>query len=62
MKLQETRFKCEKCDTEFDSHIVVDCSVKTFTTALKEEVRCPNQCRDYKKIVLVRTDEIVEPT
>lgn len=38
MQLQPATIKCNACGKEFESQIIVECSVKTFSTALKEEL------------------------
>lgn len=57
MRLQPATVKCNACGKEFEAQIVVDCTIKTFSTALKEEVRCPSGCNQFKKLALVKTGE-----
>ena len=51
MKTQKALFQCKQCSGEIEGHLLVDCSVKMFTTALKE-IKCPKGC-DWKQLQLL---------
>lgn len=55
MKLQSALFLCKHCDGQFLSQIAVNCDTRTFNAVLRYEVRCPNGCNSFKKLVLVKT-------